>query len=247
MIPPTTVRTSHAMSRTPTTAELCHDRLGDRFQKALSDYDTRRRVDILIDEFLSDDQLCGKRVLDVGCGLGFFSQRLVERGADVLACDIGAGLVSRTRSRVGCHAEVADALMLADHFGPEQFDVVVSSECIEHTPDPTRALEQMMAVLRPGGHLSVSTPNRLWSPVVRLATALKLRPFDGHECFSSWSSLERTLRLQGGDILRRRGLHLWPFQIPFHGLSRWCDDHLQVLRGGMINLCVLARKRPTAD
>jgi 2-polyprenyl-3-methyl-5-hydroxy-6-metoxy-1,4-benzoquinol methylase len=126
--------------------------------------------------------------------------------------------------------------------GRDRFDLVVSSECIEHTPDPPAALGQMAAVLRPGGHIAVSTPNLVWSPVVRVATRLKLRPFDGYENFSTWRSLCRPLEERGITILRKKGLHLFPFQLPLHGLSRWCDEHLAVLRPIMINLCVLGRK-----
>ena len=81
--------------------EMCHERLGDRFDSALSDYDTQRRVETLIDLFLPAD-LTGQTALDVGCGLGFFSQRLHESGADVTACDLGPSLVERTVHRVGC-------------------------------------------------------------------------------------------------------------------------------------------------
>lgn len=230
------------MSRAKTESEFVHERLGDDFERALSTYDTQRRVDILIDRFLEDHELRDKRVLDVGCGLGYFSQRLVERGADVLACDLGPGLVERTRERAGCEGVVADALALVSQFGASSFDVVVSSECIEHTPDPARALREMVGVLRPGGILSVSTPNTLWWPVVRLATALRVRPFDGHENFSTYRSLTDTLEGAGAVVERKYGLHLFPFQLPAHRLSTWCDGHLQSLRALMINLCVRARK-----
>ena len=230
--------------RVPTTKEYTYDRMGDRFATALSTYDTSRRVETLVDEFLTDEMVVGKSALDVGCGLGFFSQRLQERGARVTACDIGPTLVERTRTRVGCAGVVADVMTLAAQFGRASFDLVVSSECIEHTPDPREALRQMAVVVRPGGYLAVSTPNVIWSPVVRIATALKLRPFEGHENFSTWRSVRETMRAAGLEILRERGLHLFPFQLPVHGLSRWCDRNLQLLRGGMINLCVLGRKVP---
>ena len=229
--------------RAVTEEELCHERLGDEFERALSTYDTRRRVETLIDEFLTDDMVAGKDTLDVGCGLGYFSKRLAERGAKLIACDIGPNLVQRTRDLVGCRAEVADALELVQQFGRDRFDLVVSSECIEHTPSPQRALEQMAAVLKPGGYLAVSTPNIVWSPVVKLATALRLRPFDGHERFSSWSGMRRVLTSSGVEIVREAGLHLFPFQLPLHRLSTWCDRRLQTLRPLMINLCVLGRKR----
>ncbi len=231
------------MDRTPHAQELTHERLGDRFADALSTYDTGRRVDVLVDEFLTDDMIVGRRVLDVGSGLGFFSERLVQRGAIVTACDLGPGLVEKTRTRARCEAVVADALRLADTFGTNQFDAVVSSECIEHTPSPLEALAQMVAVVKPGGVVSVSTPSRLWQPVVRLASRLRLRPFDGHENFSTWSGLRRTFRREGADVVAERGLHLFPFQLGCHTLSTWCDRRLQIARPLMINMCVLARKR----
>ena len=72
-----------------TDEEYCHERLGEAFAEALSGYDTSRRVRVLIDDFLTDGMVRGRRILDVGCGLGFFSERLVQRGAHVVACDIG--------------------------------------------------------------------------------------------------------------------------------------------------------------
>lgn len=234
--------TMHDNARTPSDAEYCHERLGVRFAEALSEYDTSRRVQVLIDDFLSDAMVQGRRILDVGCGLGFFSQRLVQRGAHVVACDIGPTLVQETRQRAGCEAVVADALRLADYFGRNAFDGVVSSECIEHLPDPSEGLSQMVQVVRPGGFLSISTPNLPWYPVVRLATRLGLRPFNGHEHFSTWRSLGHALTTAGAAVEREYGLHLFPFQIPLHGLSTFLDRKLQGARKWMINICVLARK-----
>lgn len=222
--------------------ELCHERLGEKFETSVSDYDTGRRLSVLIDEFFTDEMLRGRRVLDVGSGLGFFSERAHKRGAEVVACDIGPGLLEKTRARVGCETVVADACALLEKFEADSFDVVISSECIEHTRDPDEALRQMAALVKPGGYLAVSTPNVRWSLIVKLATKLKLRPYDGFENFSSWRGIRRVLQASGMTIERESGLHLFPFQIPLHGLSTWCDRHLQGLRGCMINICVLARK-----
>ncbi len=238
----TLITQTQTQARKPTEQEYCHERLGDDFDRAISDYDTRRRVETLIDCFLTDEMVVGKSVLDVGCGLGFFSERLRQRGADILACDIGPGLVQKTRRRAKCPAEVADALALVDHFGPDRFDVVLSSECIEHTPSPADALGQMAGVLKPGGFLVLSTPNRLWYPAVRLATLLKLRPFDGHENFTSWRGVRRTLRDVRIRIVQEHGLHLLPFQFGLDRVSTWCDGRCQHLRGLMINICILGRK-----
>ncbi|MEO1420441.1 MAG: class I SAM-dependent methyltransferase, partial [Pseudomonadota bacterium] len=219
--------TSSSSRRTPTDEEYCHERLGRQFDTALSSYDTQQRVRTLVDSFLTDSMVAGKSYLDVGCGLGFFSQRLAERGADVLACDLGPSLVEETHRRTGCRAVVADALSLVEQFGDGAFDGIVSSECIEHTPDPALALRQMVRVVKRGGLLSISTPNIVWYPVVKMATILRIRPFDGHENFSSWKSLRAVLQDSGAEIIREQGLHLFPFQFRMHGLSSWCDRHLQ--------------------
>jgi len=221
--------------------EYAHDRLGTSFAEHLSDYDTQRRVEILIDTFLPEEALRGKRALDVGCGLGFFSARLAERGAEVTACDLGPSMVAAAQERAGCRAVVADAMRLGEHFKAGSFDVVVSSECIEHTPDPSEALRQMAAVLKRGGLLSVSTPNILWLPLVKLGNWLRVRPFDGYENFSSWARVRSVLRSAGVRIVREAGLHLIPFQLGADGLSRRLDE-LQWARAVMINICVLGRK-----
>ena len=228
--------------RAPTPAELCHERLGIRFDAGLSGYDTTRRVEVLIDGFLAPRLAPGATVLDVGCGLGFFSERLHQIGMSVTASDIGPTLLQRTIDRVGCAGQIADALALTETFAEGSFDAVVSSECIEHTPDPAAALRQMAAVVRPGGWLAASTPNVVWYPVVAAATLLRLRPFDGNENFSTFRGVRRTLTAAGLEVVAERGLHLFPFQLGLHGLSRWCDRRLQPVRGAMINLCVLARK-----
>jgi 2-polyprenyl-3-methyl-5-hydroxy-6-metoxy-1,4-benzoquinol methylase len=197
---------------------------------------------VLVDEFLGKDYLQGKQVLEVGAGLGFFSERLQQRGATVTATDIGDGLLRRVRERVGCECLQVDALRLLEAFGDNRFDVVLSSECIEHTPSPADALRQMCRVLKPGGKLAVSTPNTMWYPVVRAATTLKLRAFDGLENFSSFRTIGEVLAAERVTVVRQKGLHLFPFQIPLHALSRWCDENLQSFKGCMINLCVLGQK-----
>lgn len=232
-----------AYERTPDQKEFVHERLVETFAHQLSNYDTERRVEILVDRFLPKSRLTGKTALDVGCGLGFFSKRMHDHGAKVTASDLGPKLVEKTRERVGCTAVVADALRLRDQFGANAFDIVLSSECIEHTPTPNEAVKQMISVLKPGGYLSLSTPNFLWYPVVALATKLRLRPFDGFENFSSWSGLREVIESEGCEVVEEYGLHLFPFQFKMHAFSTWCDQNLQAMRWGMINICVLAQKK----
>ena len=227
------------------TLDLCYERLADRFADLLSEYDTQRRVEVLVGDFLQDDMVDGRKAIDIGCGLGFFSRRLKERGAQITACDVSPTLVERTSRDVGCPGLCADVLTLDEVFEPGSFDLVVSSECIEHTPSPRQAVEQMAKLLKPGGYLALSTPNIVWSPVVKLATAARLRPFDGYENFSSWGGLRRALAAHDVEIVREHGLHLVPFQLGWYRFSRWLDRNCQWARGGMINICLLGRKKGT--
>lgn len=231
------------MTTDPDRAEYAHNRLGvERFLKALSGYDTQRRVDVLVGQFLSAEMLSDRTALDVGCGLGFFSRAMESMGAVVTATDIGPDLVKHTAQTIRGRCEVVDALHLAERFGEGAFNIVLSSECIEHTRDPDEAVRQMVKVLKTGGHLVLSTPNTVWSGVVRAATVLRLRPFDGFEKFSSWSSLRTLLESNGCVVEAEYGLHLLPFQLPVHGLLRWADSHCQCLRAVMINICIRAVK-----
>ncbi|MCA9092274.1 MAG: methyltransferase domain-containing protein [Planctomycetaceae bacterium] len=222
--------------------DLAYDALFDDFQTALNDYDTQRRVEVLIDDFLGNEDLQGKTALDVGCGLGFFSQKLNERGANVTPCDIAPKCVQHVQSLIDSEGLEADVMVLGETLAGKTFDVVVSSECVEHTPDPLLAVKEICKAVKPGGMLALSTPNRVWQPVVRGAQILKLRRFDGYENFVTWNQLCSAIEQSGLKVLRREGLHLFPFQLGMHTLSRWLDRNAQWTAGVMINLCVLAKR-----
>ena len=220
--------------------ELTHDRLTARFDELMDDYDLGRRVETLVDRFLGGE-LEGMLVLDAGCGVGGLTRTLVARGARVVALDIGPRLAATTRERCRCRAVVGTLTALG--LSSNAFDVVFSTEAIEHTPDPEQSVAELYRVVKPGGHLALTTPNRLWQAPVRAASAFGARPYDGYENFLWPSVLRRTLERAGAEIVEHRGVHLWPFQIKMlHGASRWVDRYGGALLPLMINQCVHARK-----
>jgi len=101
----------------------------------------------------------GKRILDVGCGVGAFVRRLREFSQDVYGVDIDAA-----RVRQGAAQVPNLALSLGEYlpFADDTFDVVLLHEVIEHVTDDLATLREVRRVLRPDGRAVVFCPNRLY-------------------------------------------------------------------------------------
>jgi 2-polyprenyl-3-methyl-5-hydroxy-6-metoxy-1,4-benzoquinol methylase len=220
-----------------------YERIAERFEGLDHPADLRRRLGVVFDECLGHTSLGGKRTLDAGCGYGPFSTAAMVRGAAVLSVDLGPRLVAKTTARAGSRGLVADACHLPVR--ADSFDVVISSEMLEHTPAPLRALEELARVLRPGGLLVLTTPNRAWQAVVRAASALGLRPFHGRENFVGWRQLERSCSAAGLDVVTHLGFHPWPFQLGLEGAARAVERYLARGRAArlMVNQALVATKR----
>ena len=95
-----------------------------------------------------------RSVLEVGCGSGEFSERLVAAGIDVVALDQSERMVELTRAR-GVEAHLADVQQLP--FSDGAFDVSVANFMLYHVPDLERGLAELARVLRPGGRLVAAT------------------------------------------------------------------------------------------
>jgi 2-polyprenyl-3-methyl-5-hydroxy-6-metoxy-1,4-benzoquinol methylase len=227
--------------------EYFYEGLAERFEGLDHPADLRRRLSVVFDECLGRTSLVGKRTLDAGCGYGPFSAAAMVRGAAVVSVDIGQRLVARTMARAGSRGVVADVCDLAVR--DESFDVVISSEMLEHTPAPMRALEELARVLRADGLLVLTTPNRVWQAAVRAASVLRLRPFRGLENFVAWRDLEQSCSAAGLEVLLHVGFHPWPFQLGLSEAATTVEKYLARGRGGrlMVNQALVARKRGQAS
>jgi SAM-dependent methyltransferase len=106
------------------------------------------------------DRCAGALVLEAGCGEGYGAEMLAEVAAGVLAVDLdpaAAAHVARRYPRIG----VARANLVALPARDGACDAVVSLQVIEHLWEQERFLRECFRVLRPGGALMLSTPNRL--------------------------------------------------------------------------------------
>jgi SAM-dependent methyltransferase len=88
------------------------------------------------------------RVLDVGCGHRPYEKTYFSGGAQYVGTDY---LSDRSKPDI-----VSSGLALP--FTEGSFDTVVSTEVLEHVPDPLAALKEMRRVVRPAGHLVLSAP-----------------------------------------------------------------------------------------
>ena len=118
-------------------------------------------------------------VLDVGCGTGMLSERLLGAfpSCRLAGVDLSPAMVERARARLAGRAEVreADAERLPFHDGA--FDLVVCNDSFHHYPDPDRAAFQMWRVLRKGGALVLGD---VWQPAPARAVMNAWMPFS-HE------------------------------------------------------------------
>ena len=106
-------------------------------------------------------QVAEKTVLDAGCGIGYGTRLLAQGGAQrVTGVDIAADALREAEAQPLETAEYVEGDIQQLPFHDDSFDVVVCFEAIEHVPRPEEALDELARVLRPGGRLLVSSPNR---------------------------------------------------------------------------------------
>lgn len=100
------------------------------------------------------DELGGKLVLDAGCGLGRFSEVVLNHGGRVVAVDLSRAIDAAYANLSGSgdiHFVQADIFNLP--FRRETFDFVYSWGVLHHTPDPPAAFQALVPLVRPGGKL----------------------------------------------------------------------------------------------
>lgn len=109
--------------------------------------------------------LRGKRLLDIGCGNGCYTQELACRAAYICGIDIQISHLKAFRQPIERIQAAGENLPLRS----ESFDVVTMIEVLEHTRSDEQTLKECFRVLKPGGLLVLFVPNKLY-------------PFESHPC-----------------------------------------------------------------
>jgi SAM-dependent methyltransferase len=139
----------------------------------------------------------GERVLDVACGAGFGLSMLQAAGARALGVDYDGQLLAHLPTHADGRALLqADATRLP--LRTASVDRVVSFETIEHVRDAAALVAELRRVLKPGGQLILSTPNRAFGPPERhTANPFHVREFTAAELRALLAAHFETVQLFG--------------------------------------------------
>jgi 2-polyprenyl-3-methyl-5-hydroxy-6-metoxy-1,4-benzoquinol methylase len=122
-----------------------------------------------IPRFAEFERWRGKRVLEIGCGIGTDTVNFARHGAEVTAVDLSANSLEVARKRVDVHG-LADRVRFFSgsaeeltSFVPKQtYDLIYSFGVIHHTPHPERVLTEARKYAAPGCALKIMVYHR-WS------------------------------------------------------------------------------------
>lgn len=109
------------------------------------------------------DQLKGKWILDVGCGMGRFAEVALQANAFVVCLDYSSA-IDAAKKNLGHYKNVfflqGDIYKLP--FKYESFDYIYSLGVLQHTPDPENALKSLYPFLKKGGRITVDFYEKHW-------------------------------------------------------------------------------------
>lgn len=115
------------------------------------------------DRLFPYDAHAGKRVLEVGCGMGTMAMNWARNGAAMTAVDLNPVAVQQTTRRFeifGLDGDVRQSDANALPFADAEFDYAYSWGVLHHSPNLETSLSELMRVLRPGGGFGVMLYNR---------------------------------------------------------------------------------------
>ena len=165
--------------------------------------------------------LAGRRILDVGCGGGLLAEAMARKGASVTGIDLAEDLLQVARLHaLESGVELGYVLESAEQHAAQHagtYEIVTCMEMLEHVPDPAGVVEALGRLVRPGGHVFVSTLNRTLkayaTAVVGAEYVLRLLPTGTHtyEKFIRPSELRQWARPAGLTVRDIAGLDYDPF------------------------------------
>lgn len=142
-----------------------NSRFGAAFEDQLNQEEALRwaMIEKQLKGILAAHTIENPRILDFGCANGRFSYLLSKYG-EVTGIDYADAAIDLARNKfpaIEFHAADATAPEVVDLVG-KRFDILISTEVIEHILESESYLKNIEKLLKPGGHLIMTTPNKKW-------------------------------------------------------------------------------------
>ncbi len=120
------------------------------------------KIDYLRD-YVGFERYEGKKVLEIGCGVGIDLMQFARAGADVTARDLtenAVRLATANLAREGYKGDIQQGNAEAIDFPDNTFDVVYSHGVLHHTVDTEKSISEVLRVLKPGGEAIIMLYNK---------------------------------------------------------------------------------------
>ena len=114
-------------------------------------------------------------VLDIGCGVGTYTNPLTKKGCNVISIDFSKSMLKRTKERTE-KQRISPLLVLASAgnlpFKNNYFDVVLCMEIFGHLPtsEIDKTVEEIKRVTKANGIIATSIPSKIWFGLRKLIT-----------------------------------------------------------------------------
>ena len=195
--------------------------LADKWWDKNGDFKPLHVINPLRANYIFDKlDISNKKVLDVGCGGGILSEALYEKGAVVTGIDAAGPGINIAK----IHAEQNNKNITYYEITAEElykkykknYDVVTCLEVLEHVPDPAMLVSTCLKLLKPNGHLFLSTinknPRSFITAIVGAEYIFNILPKGTHEFnkFIKPSKLAEYIRKADGKLIESKGMFYNP-------------------------------------
>jgi SAM-dependent methyltransferase len=162
----------------------------------------------------------GKKVLEIGCGIGTDSVNFARAGAEVTVVELSGESMDICRKRFltfGLRAKFyeGNAEELSKVVPLERYDLIYSFGVIHHTPVPRRAVQEIMKYMGPGSELRLMLYAKLsWKNL--LIHLQRVQPEAQSDCPIVYTYTSKGIRelLHGLEVVSIRKDHIFPWRIP---------------------------------
>jgi 2-polyprenyl-3-methyl-5-hydroxy-6-metoxy-1,4-benzoquinol methylase len=172
----------------------------------------------------------GKKVLEIGCGMGTDTMNFARHGCNITAVDLSSASLDLARKRAevyGLQSQIifvnANAEELSKHVPVEPYDLIYSFGVIQHSPNPRAIVEEILKYTRPGTEVKMMLYHRFsWKVLWMLLTegyepgfiAKHSEAEMGCPVTFAYSKKEVHKLLTGLNVTDVHAEHIFPYNIP---------------------------------